>query len=146
MAIVPDLAKLRIDRDAPPPAVQRALTRVPWLGAAALAVGAAIVLWALRGALLTLGFSPRRVLASFFAESAVIAILGGIAGGLLALPINGIVTSTTNWNSFSEVAFAFPVTPGLLVGGRIFSVVLGVVGGFFPAWRASRLHVVQALR
>jgi ABC-type lipoprotein release transport system permease subunit len=96
--------------------------------------------------LLTLGFSPRSVLASFLAESAVVAILGGIAGGLLALPINGIVTSTTNWNSFSEVAFAFQVTPGLLVGGLIFSVVMGVVGGFFPAWRASRLQVVQALR
>jgi ABC-type lipoprotein release transport system permease subunit len=96
--------------------------------------------------LLTLGFSPRSVLASFLAESAVIALLGGVAGGLLALPINGIVTSTTNWNSFSEVAFAFRVTPGLLVGGLIFSVVMGVVGGFFPAWRASRLQVVQALR
>jgi ABC-type lipoprotein release transport system permease subunit len=96
--------------------------------------------------LLTLGFSPRSVLASFLAESAVIALLGGVAGGLLALPINGIVTSTTNWNSFSEVAFAFRVTPGLLVGGLIFSVVMGLVGGFFPAWRASRLQVVQALR
>ena len=81
--------------------MQRALTRVLWLGA------------------------------SFLAESAVIAILGGIAGGLLALPINGIVTNTTNWNSFSEVAFAFQVTQGLLVGGLIFSVVMGVVGGFF---------------
>jgi putative ABC transport system permease protein len=96
--------------------------------------------------LLTLGFAPRSVLASFLAESAVIALLGGVAGGLLALPINGIVTSTTNWNSFSEVAFAFRVTPGLLVGGLIFSVVMGLVGGFFPAWRAARLQVVQALR
>jgi putative ABC transport system permease protein len=96
--------------------------------------------------LLTLGFSPRSVLASFLAESAVIALLGGVAGGLLALPINGIVTSTTNWNSFSEVAFAFRVTPGLLVGGLIFSVAMGLVGGFFPAWRAARLQVVQALR
>lgn len=96
--------------------------------------------------LLTLGFSPRSVLASFLAESAVIALLGGVAGGLLALPINGVVTSTTNWNSFSEVAFAFRVTPGLLVGGLIFSVAMGLVGGFFPAWRAARLQVVQALR
>jgi len=96
--------------------------------------------------LLTLGFPPRSVLASFLAESAAIAFLGGVAGGLLALPINGIVTSTTNWNSFSEVAFAFRVTPGLLVGGVIFAVVMGVVGGFFPAWRAARLQVVQALR
>jgi ABC-type lipoprotein release transport system permease subunit len=96
--------------------------------------------------LLTLGFPPRSVLASFLAESAVIAFLGGVAGGLLALPINGIVTSTTNWNSFSEVAFAFRVTPGLLVGGIVFAVVMGLVGGFFPAWRAARLQVVQALR
>jgi putative ABC transport system permease protein len=96
--------------------------------------------------LLTLGFRPRSILASFLTESAAIALLGGIAGGLLALPINGIVTSTTNWNSFSEVAFAFRVTPGLLLGGVVFAVVMGVVGGFFPAWRAARLQVVQALR
>ena len=96
--------------------------------------------------LLTVGFKPRSVLASFLAESAVIAFIGGIAGGLLALPINGVVTSTTNWASFSEVAFAFRVTPGLLVGGVIFAVVMGLVGGFFPAWRAARLQVVQALR
>jgi ABC-type lipoprotein release transport system permease subunit len=96
--------------------------------------------------LLTLGFAPRSVLASFLAESAAIALLGGVVGGLLTLPINGIVTSTTNWNSFSEVAFAFRVTPGLLLSGAIFAVVMGVVGGFFPAWRAARLQVVQALR
>jgi putative ABC transport system permease protein len=96
--------------------------------------------------LLTLGFAPRSVLASFLSESVAIALLGGVAGGLLALPINGIVTSTTNWNSFSEVAFAFRVTPGLLVGGVLFAAVMGLVGGFFPAWRAARLQVVQALR
>jgi ABC-type lipoprotein release transport system permease subunit len=96
--------------------------------------------------LLTLGFPPRSVLASFLAESAAIALLGGVIGGLLTLPINGIVTSTTNWNSFSEVAFAFRVTPGLLLNGVIFAVGMGVVGGFFPAWRAARLQVVQALR
>lgn len=96
--------------------------------------------------LLTLGFAPRSVLVSFLAEAAAIAFLGGIAGGLIALPINGIVTSTTNWNSFSEVAFAFRVTPMLLLAGVIFAVAMGLVGGFFPAWRAARLRVVQALR
>ena len=96
--------------------------------------------------LLTLGFAPRSILASFLTESAVIALLGGVAGGLLALPINGIVTSTTNWNSFSEVAFAFRVTPALLGWGVAFAVTMGLVGGFFPAWRAARLQVVQALR
>ena len=96
--------------------------------------------------LLTLGFHPRSVLASFLAESAVIAFIGGIVGCLLALPINGVVTSTTNWASFSEIAFAFRVTPQLLVAGLVFAVVMGVVGGFFPARRASKLPVIQALR
>jgi len=96
--------------------------------------------------LLTLGFKPRSVLASFLAESAVIALAGGVIGCLLALPINGIVTSTTNWNSFTEVAFAFRVTPGLLLSGLVFAVVMGVLGGFFPARRAAKLPVVQALR
>ena len=96
--------------------------------------------------LLTLGFHPRSVLASFLAESAVIAFVGGVLGCLLALPINGVVTSTTNWSSFSEIAFAFRVTPQLLLAGMTFAVVMGVVGGFFPARRASRLPVIQALR
>jgi len=96
--------------------------------------------------LLTLGFQPRSVLASFLAESALIAFIGGIIGCLLALPINGVVTSTTNWASFSEIAFAFRVTPALLLAGVIFAVTMGVVGGFFPARRASKLPVIQALR
>ena len=98
------------------------------------------------GVLLTLGFHPRSVLASFLLESAIIAAAGGAAGCLFALPINGIVTSTTNWASFSEIAFAFRVTPGLLLAGLTFAVVMGVVGGFFPARRASKLPVIQALR
>ncbi|MDQ6888571.1 MAG: ABC transporter permease [Gemmatimonadota bacterium] len=96
--------------------------------------------------LLTLGFHPRSLLASFLAESALIAFLGGLIGCLLALPINGVVTSTTNWSSFSEIAFAFRVTPMLLLAGVVFAVVMGVVGGFFPARRASKLPVIQALR
>ena len=96
--------------------------------------------------LLTLGFKPRNVLLSFLAESAVIAFAGGVLGCLIALPINGVVTSTTNWSSFSEIAFAFRVTPLLLLSGVVFAVVMGVVGGFFPARKASRMPVVQALR
>src|SRR5205085_2200594 len=96
--------------------------------------------------LLTLGFKPRNVMMSFLAESAVIAFIGGVIGCLLALPINGVVTSTTNWSSFSEIAFAFRVTPSLLVSGVVFAVTMGVVGGFFPARRASKMPVVQALR
>jgi len=96
--------------------------------------------------LLTLGFHPRSVLASFLAESALIALVGGVIGALLALPINGMITSTTNWASFSEIAFTFRVTPGLLLAGLAFALVMGVVGGFFPARRAARQPVVQALR
>jgi ABC-type lipoprotein release transport system permease subunit len=96
--------------------------------------------------LLTLGFRPRSVLASFLAESALIALIGGVIGCLIALPMNGIVTSTTNWASFSEIAFSFRITPGLLLAGVIFAVVMGTLGGFFPARRASKVPVVQAIR
>jgi ABC-type lipoprotein release transport system permease subunit len=96
--------------------------------------------------LLTLGFHPRSVLASFLIESALIAGVGGVVGALLALPINGIVTSTTNWSSFSEIAFSFRVTPLLLVSGIGFAIVMGVLGGFFPARRAAKLPVIEAMR
>ncbi|HEV8382429.1 MAG TPA: ABC transporter permease [Gemmatimonadales bacterium] len=96
--------------------------------------------------LLTLGFRPWQVLFSFLAEAVLIAGLGAILGALLALPVNGVVTSTTNWTSFSEIAFSFRITPLLLGIGIAFGVVMGFIGGFFPAWRAARLRVVQALR
>jgi ABC-type lipoprotein release transport system permease subunit len=96
--------------------------------------------------LLTLGFRPRSILASFLAESAVIALIGGIVGCLIALPMNGVVTSTTNWASFSEIAFSFRITPALLLAGIVFAVLMGVLGGFFPARRASKLPVAQGIR
>ncbi len=96
--------------------------------------------------LLTLGFHPRSILASFLAESTLIAVVGGVVGGLLALPVNGVVASTTNWASFSEIAFSFRVTPGLLLAGVIFAAAMGLLGGFFPARRASKLQVVEAIR
>jgi ABC-type lipoprotein release transport system permease subunit len=116
-----DLSKLRIDRD-PPLAVRRAFGRTLVIAAAG------------------------SVLASFLAESALIAAVGGLVGCLLALPMNGVVTSTTNWASFSEIAFSFRITPGLLAAGVVFAVVMGMLGGFFPARRASKLPVVQAIR
>ena len=96
--------------------------------------------------LLTLGFRPRSILASFLAESAAIALAGGIIGCLLALPMNGIVTSTTNWANFSEIAFSFRITPLLLLAGVVFAVVMGTLGGFFPARRAAKLTVAQGIR
>lgn len=96
--------------------------------------------------LLTLGFKPKSVLLSFWLESLVIALVGGLLGCLLALPINGIVTSTTNWSSFSEIAFAFRVTPKLLLYGMLFALIMGTLGGFFPARRAAKAHVIDSLR
>jgi putative ABC transport system permease protein len=96
--------------------------------------------------LITLGFHPRSIMASFLAESTLIALAGGVIGCLIALPVNGVVANTTNWASFSEIAFAFRITPGLLVSGLVFAGVMGMAGGFFPALRASRLQVVEAIR
>ncbi len=98
------------------------------------------------GVLLTLGFRPMSVLGSFLLEAVLIAVVGGVIGCLMALPINGLVTSTTNWTTFSEVAFSFRVTPALLVNGIVFSVVMGLVGGLLPARRAAKQQVVEALR
>src|SRR5207249_4347086 len=75
--------------------------------------------------LLILGFGPGSVLLSFVIESVLLALIGGVIGCLLALPINGIVTSTTNFSSFSEVAFAFRVTPRALVVGLVFAAAMG---------------------
>jgi ABC-type antimicrobial peptide transport system permease subunit len=61
-------------------------------------------------------------------------------------PFNGLVTSTTNWSSFSEIAFAFRVTPRVLLNGMIFAGVMGLIGGFFPARKAAKQPVVVALR
>src|SRR5256885_8671444 len=69
------------------------------------------------GVLLTLGFHPRSILASFLVESAIIAAARGAIGCLFALPINRIVTSPPNWASFSQVAFRFPLAPGVLLAG-----------------------------
>ena len=96
--------------------------------------------------LLTLGFKPFSVLSSFMAEAIMIALLGGVVGCLIVLPINGLITSTTNWGSFSEVAFAFRITPGLLLNGLLFATVMGLIGGFFPARRAAKQTVIAAMR
>jgi len=98
------------------------------------------------GTLRVLGYSRGSILLSFIIESILIAAVGGILGCLLALPINGVTTGTTNFATFSEVAFNFRVTPGLLLNGMIFSVLMGFLGGFFPAWRAAHENIVTALR
>ncbi len=94
-----------------------------------------------------LGFGPAAVVVSVMAESLFLALVGGIIGALGAwLFFDGYRTSTLNWDTFSQVTFAFDVTPALLVQGTLFAVVLGLAGGLFPAIRAARLPVTAALR
>ena len=96
--------------------------------------------------LLVLGFGPGAVLVSFVVESVILAFIGGVVGCLLALPMNGITSSTTNFQSFSEMAFQFRISPLILGQALLFSAILGLVGGFFPALKASRQSLSRALR
>jgi putative ABC transport system permease protein len=94
-----------------------------------------------------LGFNPMSVLVSVLGESLALAALGGLAGALIAYAaFNGIQTSTMNFQTFSQVAFAFRVTPALMFLGLTYALVMGFLGGIFPAIRAARLPISQALR
>ena len=94
-----------------------------------------------------LGFGPLSVLISTMVESTLLALIGGLIGGAIAfLVFNGFQVSTLNGASFSQVVFDFAVTPELLVDGLKAALVIGAVGGLFPAIRAARLPVAQALR
>jgi putative ABC transport system permease protein len=94
-----------------------------------------------------LGFNALAVVTSVLAESLALAAVGGLAGGLAAyLAFNGYQTSTINFQTFSQVAFAFRVTGTLLALGLVTALVIGFFGGLLPAWRAARLPVVSALR
>ena len=98
------------------------------------------------GILLAAGFRPIPIFLSFLMEALLLGLLGGLVGCLLSLPLNGIETGATNFNTFTEVAFAFRVTPVVLMTAVTFSLVLGLFGGAIPAWRAARMVPVDALR
>jgi putative ABC transport system permease protein len=94
-----------------------------------------------------LGFRGGPVVVSVLAESLLLALAGGVLGaGLAYLAFDGFQTATMNWASFSQVAFAFAVTPKLLVLGIAAALVMGLLGGLFPAVRAARMPVATALR
>jgi len=98
------------------------------------------------GTLRALGFSRVRIVTAFLAESVALALVGGVIGCVLALPVHGLSTGTMNMASFSELAFKFRITPGLLLGGLVFAALMGAVGGLLPAIRAARIPVARALR
>src|ERR1019366_6585795 len=94
-----------------------------------------------------LGFGSGAVVVSVMIESLALAVLGGALGAIGAyFTFNGLQTATMNWQSFSQVTFAFAVTPELLVRGIVWAVLIGLIGGLFPALRGARLPIAAALR
>jgi putative ABC transport system permease protein len=93
-----------------------------------------------------IGFGGGAIVLSFVVESLLIALVGGALGCLAVLPVNGLTTGTINWQTFSHLAFAFRITPGLLLTGMAFALVMGLLGGLPPAIRAARANVAHTLR
>ncbi len=98
------------------------------------------------GTLRALGFNRRTILISFLLESLALCLAGGLLGCLAALPLNGMSTGTANWVTFSELAFTFRFGPTVQILAVSLVVVVGVIGGLFPALRATRMKIVDALR
>ncbi|MBT8144496.1 MAG: ABC transporter permease, partial [Gammaproteobacteria bacterium] len=94
-----------------------------------------------------LGFGRFPIVASVLAEALVLGTIGGVVGGVVAyIGFNGYQASTLNWASFSQVTFAFLVTPALLITGVVYALIMGLIGGLIPSWRAARLPITTALR
>lgn len=98
------------------------------------------------GTLRVLGFRRRSVVLALLLEGALLALIGGVLGCTLAFYWNGYTTATMGFETFSEIVFQFTVTPGLVVKGLVFAVVVGIIGTLLPAIRASRLPVIEALK
>jgi putative ABC transport system permease protein len=93
-----------------------------------------------------LGFAGPSVVFSFLIEALLVSFIGGVLGCLAVLPLNGLTTGAMNWQTFSHLAFAFRITPDLLVGGIIFALLMGMIGGLPPAIRAAQRPIALALR
>lgn len=98
------------------------------------------------GTMRALGFNRRSILSVFLMESILIALVGGAVGVLLASFLQFFTISTMNFDSFSELAFSFALSPSIITSSLIFAAVMGVFGGFLPSVRAARLNIVDALR
>jgi putative ABC transport system permease protein len=116
-------------------------------------IGAAITMYAAVanrtvevGTLRALGFKRRSILFVFLIESLVIAITGGFIGIFLASFLQFFNISTLNFQSFSELAFSFSLSPSIIFSSLLFAIIMGIIGGFFPSIRAARMKIVNALR
>src|SRR5215470_1722624 len=98
------------------------------------------------GTLRVLGFGRISILIAFILESVAIALIGAMIGIVLALPLNFVSTGTSNWVTFSEIAFNLKVTFDMMIWALTFGAVIGFVGSLFPSIRASRFRIVDALR
>ena len=98
------------------------------------------------GTLRVLGFSKPGILASFRIESLLLSLLGGIIGCLLVLPLNNLTTGVGSFVTFSEITFDFRITPQIMLSGIIFALVMGLIGGLFPAFSAARKQILTALK
>jgi putative ABC transport system permease protein len=98
------------------------------------------------GTLRVLGFSRGGILASFFIESLLLSAIGGVLGCLLVLPLNNISTGIGSFVTFAEIVFNFQITPSLMAAGVGFALVMGAIGGFFPARMAAKKEILAALR
>ena len=85
------------------------------------------------------------MLAAFLLEAVLLGLVGGCVGLFLASFMQLLTISTMNWQSFSELAFSFTLTPGIASKTLLFALIMGVVGGFLPAIRAARLNIIDAL-
>jgi putative ABC transport system permease protein len=93
-----------------------------------------------------IGFSRPSILTSFVLEAVLLSILGAAVGIVLMLPFNGMTTGTSNQTTFSEVVFGLQMTPAVVAYAVLFAVLMGLIGGIFPAWHASRREIIAALR
>ena len=98
------------------------------------------------GTLRALGFRRSSILAAFLIESILLAIVGGLMGLVLASFLQAFTITTMNWQSFSQLAFGFDLTPRIVVVTFVFAIFMGLVGGFLPSVRAARLEIVDSLR
>ncbi len=98
------------------------------------------------GTMRALGFRRSSIMVTFLMESIFLALVGGGVGVFLASFMQFFTISTMNWQTFAELAFSFTLTPKIVINSLLFSLVMGVLGGFLPAARASRMKIVDALR